>query len=84
VSYNTIRIDLPQQLSNASKGGYILEDKDSSGDTEVLFFTFAGVLDSYSGYLYTTSSEAPQNFMGDTLLNDNFIQDHWYFIASSN
>jgi hypothetical protein len=84
VSWNNITLHLPAEYRSTSLGGGdVLVEKDASS-TQVLFFTFRGVLSSYSGFLYTSSNTVPTEFLGDQLINSIKYADHWYFISSAN
>ena len=55
----------------------------NSNSLSVLFFTYRGVLDSFSGFVYSSNDERPVNgdFDGDWH-EVKQIEPHWYFVAS--
>lgn len=83
VSHNSSMINLPLKYKFLSKGGGDIVFSNTEEYQDVFFFTFRGILDNFSGYVYTTD-------MGRTLENgwysDVFQQkkynDNWYWIAS--
>jgi len=78
-------IPLPKESKHLSKGGgevmYWSNDNKSFG---VLFFTFRGVLDNYSGFAYKSDNNEPSSMDFDS---DNIeirkLREHWYWISSS-
>jgi hypothetical protein len=54
------------------------------GETYILFFTYRGILDNYSGFLYVTNGGSPSLF--SDLSEEQFTQivpqeQDWYFIS---
>jgi len=85
ITYNPHLIHLPYQYKGLSKGGDdVIFDKSQSG-TAVFFFTFRGILDSFSGFAYCPkpNQDCTSKFIDkqDTL-QVNKIDDHWYWLAS--
>ncbi|EJW17330.1 hypothetical protein M5X00_32275 [Paenibacillus alvei] len=65
VSYNDSIIHLPKEFKHLSKGGGdIMIEKEGK---KVLFLTFRGVLDNFSGFIYSSDDQKPQqvDFGGD-------------------
>ncbi len=74
-------INLPEKYQYLSSGSRIMADK-NNGTTSVFFFTFLGVLDNYSGYLYRSDdTPPPQGLFGDWFEVEK-QQPHWFFCAS--
>jgi hypothetical protein len=76
-------VQLPQKYQYLSTGGgdIIIEKQD--GVTSILFFTYRGVLDNYSGYVYRSDNSPPPE---DDLLGPwkQVMQKkpHWFFCGS--
>ncbi|WP_422124546.1 hypothetical protein DHX103_06925 [Planococcus sp. X10-3] len=84
VSYNPSLIHLPDQYEHLSNGGgdVVIENQDES--YSVLFFTFRGVLDGFSGFVYSPNGKKPQSgsFGGD-FKEIVKLDEFWYFVSSS-
>ncbi|WP_374055668.1 hypothetical protein [Rossellomorea sp. FM04394] len=83
VPYNDSIIHLPGEYQGVSKGGGdILIEKKEKG-MKVLFFTFRGIVDSFSGFVYSSSGERPRtgDFGGDFNKVEK-LDEHWYFVSS--
>ncbi len=84
VEYNSSHIHLGDDDSGISRGGDDIVVEKHDGLTYVLFFTFRGLLDNYSGYLYVPEGGSPKMF-GD--LNESevteieHIEGNWYFVS---
>lgn len=79
VSHNESLILLPKEYRNLSKGGgeIIVEDG------EVFFFTFRGILDNFSGFVYSPTDAKPrQGDFGGDFKEIVKLEKHWYFIGS--
>lgn len=74
---------LPPEYRHLSKGGGEVIIDTSGGVTRVFFFTFRGVLDNFSGYMYRSDDNPPrrEGFWGDW---KQIVQKrpHWFFCAS--
>ncbi|TDK61775.1 hypothetical protein E2K98_12865 [Bacillus salipaludis] len=84
VSYNSSLIHLPKKYEHlSSSGGEIVVEK--SGDSyQILFFTYRGILDNFSGFVYTPNGQKPSKkaFDGDMKEIDK-MDKNWYFVSSS-
>lgn len=80
--YNPGFVSLPKGYKNLSSGNYIAIEKTNSG-YRILFYTYSGVLDNFSGFLYTTEKQGPSKdaLMGDIKEIDK-LDKNWYFVAS--
>ncbi len=81
VSYNSSLIQLPEKYDQLSKGGgEIVIEK--NGDM-VLFFTYRGILDNFSGVVYSPNDRKPKqsDFDGDFKQIEKLDGD-WYFVGS--
>ncbi|EIJ78028.1 hypothetical protein PB1_10699 [Bacillus methanolicus PB1] len=83
VSYNPSLIHLPKEYDQLSKGsGEIVLEK--NGDNySILFITFRGILDNFSGIVYSPNSQrlARSDFGGD-LKEIEKIDGNWYWLGS--
>ncbi|PZX08220.1 hypothetical protein C7437_1011344 [Psychrobacillus insolitus] len=84
VSYNSSLIHLPDEYEHLSKGGGDIVIEKQSESYSVLFFTFRGVLDGFSGFVYSPNDKKPQldSFGGD-FKEIVKIDEYWYFVSSS-
>lgn len=84
VSYNSSLIHLPDEYQHLSKGGGDIVIEKQSESYSVLFFTFRGVLDGFSGFVYSPNDKKPQldSFGGD-FKEIVKIDEYWYFVSSS-
>jgi hypothetical protein len=81
VSHNSSLILLPEKYARLSKGGgEIVIDK--SGNL-VLFFTYRGMLDNFSGFVYSPNDKKPskRDFDGDFKQIEK-LDENWYFVGS--
>ncbi|WP_163970427.1 hypothetical protein [Oceanobacillus halotolerans] len=84
VSHNSSLIHLPACYTHVSSGGGdVMIDKQGE-DYAVLFFTFRGVLDNFSGIVYSPNDEGPsrRSFGGD-FKEIKKLDEHWYFVSSA-
>jgi uncharacterized membrane protein YhaH (DUF805 family) len=83
VSHNPTLIHLPDSLGMLSLGGNDIVVTREEGDLHVFFFTFRGILDNYSGFMYSESGGDPEqpDFRGDTPIEAIKMADHWYYVA---
>ena len=74
---------LPFYLRYLSKeGGIVLVEQDADV-IQVFFFTFKGVLDNFSGILYSSVDAEPQNgVFGADVQELERLKDNWYWVAS--
>ena len=85
VSHNAslIRLD---SLSTLSLGGNEVVVRDDPRGSYVLFFTFRGILDHYSGFLYVPTGGNPESYataVGDHFIEITPIEPHWFFVAAA-
>lgn len=77
-------IELGPEYSNISKGGNQVVVREIESQNYVMFYTFRGILDNYSGFLYVPSGGDPRNF--EDLHEQDSTQiikytDHWYYTS---
>ncbi|MBT2618503.1 hypothetical protein J7I96_24445 [Bacillus sp. ISL-78] len=81
VSYDSSLIQLPEKYDQLSKGGgEIVIEKNSD---LVLFFTYRGILDNFSGFVYSPNGKKPNqsDFDGDFKKIEK-LDENWYFVGS--
>ncbi|TLX48064.1 hypothetical protein C1E24_04480 [Pseudoalteromonas phenolica] len=84
VEYNSSMIALGSEYSKVSMGGNEIQIQDINGLKYVFFFTFRGILDNYSGFLYVPDGGDPINFAD---LNEEDVTqiikyaDNWYYTS---
>lgn len=78
-----VRLDFPASMS--SLGGEVQVVRGES-DSAVLFFTFRGILDPFSGFIYTKSGVDPDmaQFGARSVLTMRRLDDHWFYVACGN
>ncbi len=75
-------LNLPQQWRQLSEDGVIFMEKDSLRTT-ILFFTFRGVLDNFSGFMYRSDGAMPErSTLGGEFHEIKQLKDKWYWTAS--
>jgi hypothetical protein len=76
-------VRLPAEYRHLSKGGGDIIVDSSDGTLSVFFFTFRGILDNYSGFMYRSNDTPPT---GEYTIGDwrQVIRKrpHWYFCVS--
>ncbi len=76
-------IALPAHLSYLSSGGEIVRQHEDR--TLILFFSFRGVLDSFSGFVYSSDDAPPKNDdFGGQFVEVNRLRKNWFWAASRN
>ncbi len=77
-------IQLPDKYRYLSSGGGEIVVEKSGGSLSILFFTFRGVLDGFSGFIYSAGGQKPSKkaFDGDFKEIDK-LDKNWYFVSSS-
>jgi hypothetical protein len=83
VSYNTTLIHLPKKYQHLSSGGGDIVVEKSGDRYTILFFTYRGILDNFSGFVYTPNDQRPtkKTFDGD-FKEINRMETNWYFVGS--
>ena len=75
---------LPKKYRNLSKGGGEIVITGSDVHKEVLFYTFRGVIDNFSGFIYTSNGSYPD----ETLYGSRFVEvkkykEHWFWVSAT-
>lgn len=83
VAYNNKLILLPLPYRHLSKGGGEIIVEGHPPDISIFFYTYRGMLDNFSGFIYKPGNEEPSNsdFGGD-FKEIKKIKGHWFFAAS--
>ena len=84
VSYNGSLIALPEEYQNISKGGGDILVERKGNKKMILFFTFRGISDNFSGFVYSPDNQKPSSgdFSGD-FKQIKKIKERWFWVASS-
>ena len=84
VPHNSSLIHLNDNFSGLSRGGNDIVIESHEGLTYVFFFTFRGILDNYSGYLYVPKGGFPEKYsdLNETDATEiKHIENNWYFVS---
>lgn len=83
-TYHSSLIHLPDRYMQLSAGGGdIMVEKQGEGNF-ILFFTFRGILDGFSGFVYSQSDKKPKSgLFGGDFKQIKRIEKNWYFVTSS-
>ncbi len=84
VEYNSSLIHLSDDYSGLSRGGNDIIIESHEGLTYVFFFTFRGILDNYSGYLYVPeggSAEMYSDLNEADMTEIKHIENNWYLVS---
>ena len=77
-------ISLPTHLSYLSSGGEVLRFQHQDR-TLILFFSFRGVLDSFSGFVYSSDDMPPlRGDFGGQFVEVSRLRKNWFWAASRN
>lgn len=84
VSHNSSLIRLPEKYRDLSKGGGEIVVEHQGDTTMILFFTYRGILDNYSGFVYRSdNTEPPENAFFGNLKQSEKMKDRWFWVAST-
>ena len=83
VSYNSSLILLPERYQYLSKGGGEIEIEKTDKGYYILFFTYRGILDNFSGFVYSPNDQKPskRTFDGDFKQIEK-LKENWYWVGS--
>lgn len=77
-------IRLPPKYRHLSKGGGWIEVEKKDGVTRIFFYTFVGVLDNFSGFMYSSDNSPPKRGdLGGDWKQIEQQRPNWFFCASS-
>jgi len=76
-------VQLPKEYSGMSKGGGEV-DLETKGKTKsILFFTYRGMLDNFSGFVYVPNDNRPLKSDFDGNFNEiEKVHKNWYYVSS--
>ncbi|MFY2251436.1 hypothetical protein ACOSZH_16190 [Priestia megaterium] len=76
-------IQLPKEYTQLSKGGGDIEVETKGKSTSILFFTYRGMLDNFSGFVYDPNDHKPSksDFDGDFKQIEK-VHKNWYYVSS--
>lgn len=82
VSYNAKLIALPRG-ADVSKGGDMIVVEGPPKEAYVFFFTYRGILDNYSGFLWVPNGRKPEQFSdaGEEGTQIESFGGNWYFVG---
>lgn len=76
-------IHLPKKYENLSSGGGEIVVEKSGNGYNILFFTYRGILDNFSGYVFTVKDRKPsKNAFGGDFKEIERMDKNWYFVSS--
>ncbi len=82
VSHNDKLINLPTGYKHLSKGGGDVIVEYENKNPNVFFFTFRGILDNFSGFVYRADNNQPRNYdFGCEHVELEKLKDHWYWMS---
>ena len=77
-------IHLPSSYRGLSDGGDIMVYR-RDGQTLIFFFDFRGILDSFSGFVYSTDDATPKSGdFGGRFIEIEHLRPNWYWASSAN
>ncbi|MFS8604560.1 hypothetical protein LRO89_18295 [Priestia megaterium] len=76
-------IQLPKEYTQLSKGGGDIVVENKGKATSILFFTYRGMLDNFSGFVYDPNDHKPSksDFDGDFKQIEK-LHKNWYYVSS--
>jgi hypothetical protein len=78
-------IHLPPSYRGLSAGGDNIMVYRRDGQTLILFFDFRGILDNFSGFVYSTGNTKPQSGdFGGQFFEIEELRPGWYWASSAN
>lgn len=85
VNYDRSLILLPAQYRGLSNGGGEIVVERAGNATEILFYSFRGVLGNFSGFVYRADDTAPtQGDLGGNFVEIEKLREKWYWVAARN
>ncbi|MEJ9305467.1 hypothetical protein ABEW33_20605 [Priestia megaterium] len=83
VSDSPSLIQLPKKYTQLSKGGGDIVVETKGKAKSILFFTYRGMLDNFSGFVYNPNDNKPskRDFNGD-FKQIKRIHKNWYYVSS--
>jgi len=83
VSDSPSLIQLPKKYTQLSKGGGDIAVETKGKAKSILFFTYRGMLDNFSGFVYNPNDNKPSksDFNGD-FKQIKKVHKNWYYVSS--
>ena len=83
VSDSSSLIQLPKKYTQLSKGGGDIVVETKGKAKSILFFTYRGMLDNFSGFVYNPNDNKPSksDFNGD-FKQIKKVHKNWYYVSS--
>ncbi|WP_434926070.1 hypothetical protein ACRWQN_10595 [Shewanella sp. HL-SH8] len=84
VDHNSSLIHLGENYRGLSRGGNDIVIENHESLTYVFFFTFRGIMDNYSGYLYVPEGGSPEKYsdLNETDSTEiKHIENNWYLVS---
>ncbi len=83
IQHNSSLIHLPDRYRHLSKGGGVVVVERHDGATYIFFYTFRGILDNFSGFMYRSDDTPPRDgdFAGD-FFESKRLEKNWYWAAA--
>lgn len=83
VSHNSSLIHLPKKYEHLSSGGGEIVVEKSGDSYNILFFTYRGIMDNFSGFVYTPRDKEPSKKEFDSNFKEvDKMDKNWYFVGS--
>lgn len=80
---NMSAVVLPPDKTSLSRGGGEVLYQNNGSTTSVFFFTFKGIMDNFSGFIYRSDESNPfQTDFGGDYVELIKLRDHWFWAAS--
>ncbi|WP_456363489.1 hypothetical protein [Priestia aryabhattai] len=76
-------IQLPKEYVRVSKGGGEVASETKGNTKSILFFTYRGVLDDFSGFVYNPNDSKPlKNDFDGNFKEIKKLHKNWYYVSS--
>ncbi|PEJ29533.1 hypothetical protein [Bacillus pseudomycoides] len=83
INHDSSQIHLPERFAATSKGGGDVLIQHNKNGTLVFFFTYRGILDNFSGLIYTPNDIKPnKNDFNSEYKEITKIEKNWYYVTS--
>jgi hypothetical protein len=83
VSHDSLLIHLPKEYEHLSKGGGEIIVEKTGGSYTIFFFTYRGILDNFSGFVYSPNDKRPsKNDFGGDFKEIKRYCENWYWVGS--
>jgi hypothetical protein len=77
-------IQLPKRYDQLSKGGGEVIAVRTGDHFTILFFTYRGMLDNFSGFVYSPNGQKSiEKDLEEDFIEIEKLAEHWYFVSSS-